>query len=127
VLFALFFGDNHVIKDARNDPRVSTNEAYRFWRGLIFPGGSADPAVDRLHAGLTHWDGLVANSVIPVMDRTENYDPGAVDFDAGLALLRRQMSTLMPSAADEDRLLLRDYVEYVDALMAANAEVRELR
>jgi hypothetical protein len=105
---------------------VTAETAYLFWRGLAFPAGSANVAVDRLHAGLTYWDALVANSVIPVMDKTERYDAGAIDFDTGLALLRSQINVLMQAAEGGDRSQLGDYVEYVDALTAANAEVRLL-
>ena len=103
---------------------MSTKKAYRFWRGLVFPSGSANAEVDRLHASLTYWDALVANTVIPVMDQTESYDDGKVDFDTGLALLRGQLIALMTKADAADRVRLCDYVQYVDALVAANEEVR---
>jgi hypothetical protein len=94
---------------------------YDNWRSLSFPVGSSVDAVDEAHADLAYWDAMTAEAVIPLADGSGTYDPGVIDFPAGLAQLRERLVGLQATASASESGTLKQYIEYVDALAAVHS------
>ena len=73
-----------------------------------------------MHADLAYWDTMTAKAVIPMVERSSAYDPGVLDFSAGLTALRGRLLALRDEVTGADADTLNGYVEYVDALLAVN-------
>lgn len=103
---------------------MASDTAYGRWRGLAFPPGSASEQVDELHADLAYWDSMVADTVIPVAERGQPYDPGVLDLEAGLRALADRIAAVSVTASGYDAALLGRYADYAEALIATNTEAR---
>lgn len=94
----------------------SLTDAYERWRRHPFPTGSAADAVDELLSELALADAWVAESVIPFVERGV-HDPAKIDVISELRDLSRRAADLQPSVGSDDRQLLHDYTDYLDALI----------
>lgn len=89
--------------------------AYKAWRDCSFPPGSADDAIDELHADLALADHWVVESVVPYVERGI-YKPAHVDVLTELSQLRERAERLLPVASAGDAQIVLAYREYVDLL-----------
>jgi hypothetical protein len=91
---------------------VDFDDTYNQWRAASFPNGSANDAVDELHAQLAQWDALVADEVIPIAGG-HSHRPGAVNNIAmELETLCARIGSLVDGIGPADQELLRQYGEY---------------
>jgi hypothetical protein len=98
------------------------------WRALPFPEASPEDFVDEIHKDLAYWDAMVADTIVPVMERGARHDSGMLDLEAGLTALGGKISAAIAgsdSSAGVDRV--RDYDAYLATLSAANFEARRDR
>jgi hypothetical protein len=101
-----------------DSPEVAGFEkAYADWRDRRFPPGSANDAVDELHADLALADTWVAEAAVPVMDGRE-HTPVRVDVSGELRALRKRATALLEHVGTADQALVTSYVDYIDALAA---------
>ena len=73
-----------------------------------------------MHAELVYWDAMTAEAVLPMMERSSPYDPGELDFSAGLNGLRERLVALRAKVSGSIADTLDGYVEYADALADVN-------
>ncbi len=73
-----------------------------------------------MHADLAYWDAMTAEAVLSMVERSGRYDPGVLDFPAGLAALRERLMALRANVGGSDADRLDRYVRYADALAAVN-------
>ena len=99
---------------------MSAAQPYEAWQRLRFPTGSADDAVDEAHADLAYWDAMTADAVIPLAKGRGRYDPGLLDFRAGLARFRSELLSLQAASDEEASAKFASYLEFVDALIAVH-------
>lgn len=86
------------------------------WRDRAFPPGSANDALDELHADLVLADTWVAETVIPFLERGV-YDPAQVDVVWALHDLDARAAKLEQASDGADRQLAGAYREYIDCLL----------
>jgi hypothetical protein len=67
---------------------------------------------------------MVADTVIPVVERGTPYDSGVLDLEHGLRALADRIAAVRAAGSAEDAARLRQYAEYADALRAATAEAQ---
>jgi hypothetical protein len=91
-------------------------DAYTSWRGQPFPPGSADDALDELHADLVLADTWVAESVVPFVERGL-YQPARIDVIAELRKLRDRAVQLRRDRAGDDAGLCDAYRDYAGLLL----------
>jgi hypothetical protein len=94
---------------------------YDKWRSLSFPVGSSVDEVDEAHADLAYWDAVTVGAVIPLADGSGTYDPGGLDFRAGLVQFRERLVGLQATSSAPESDTLNRYIEYVDALVAVHS------
>jgi hypothetical protein len=90
-------------------------EAYAAWRQRPFPPGSANEAIDELHADLALADSWVADSVIPYAENRV-HKPAQVDVLAELTRFRERADQLALAANGDDAQLALAYRDYIDSL-----------
>lgn len=112
---------------APDENELVDRTAYDAWRALPFPEGSADDELDEAHADLVYWDTMTAEAVVPMVEGSSPYGPGALDFRAGLAGLHERLVALRERASGSEAESLDGYIAYAEALIrvirwaAANA------
>jgi hypothetical protein len=104
----------------RQDHLVS-DSAYARWRAQPFPNSSEDDELDELNKDLAYWDAMVADAIVPMMERGAAYDAGVLDLQAGLASCRQRLVASQRSGRS-DALRIHQLLAYMDLLLAANAE-----
>jgi hypothetical protein len=91
-------------------------DAYIAWRNQPFPPGSADDALDELHADLALADTWVAGSVIPYVERGL-FQPAHLDVIEELGKLRNRAVELRTRRGEESPSLPDSYRDYADLLL----------
>jgi len=86
------------------------------WRHKPFPSGSANDALDELHADLALADTWVAEAVIPFVDHG-TFQPAQVDVIGETRKLRDRAAQLGRSSSGEDKTLADAYRDYAALLM----------
>jgi C1A family cysteine protease len=92
--------------------------AYSAWRAKPFPAGSADEALDELHAELATWDTWIASTLVPFIDHGR-ISRDQVDVTAELNKLARHADNLAHSLDGENLKKAQEYREYADLLSRA--------
>jgi hypothetical protein len=97
--------------------------AYERWRAATFPEpSSTDDEVDDIRSDLIYWDAMVADIVIPAVQRGVAYDSGVLDLDGGLSALAEKISAALARTSGTGLVDLRSYAAYLDLLVATNQE-----
>ena len=91
-------------------------EAYRAWRSQPFPRGSSWDPLDELHSHLAYADTMVAELIIPFVERRKRF-PDRLDTPTILRDIRERARTLASRASGEDdRKLANEYDDYARRL-----------
>jgi hypothetical protein len=101
-------------------------KAYAAWRQRSFPPGSANEAIDELHADLALADSWVADSVIPY-EENRIHEPAQVDVLAELTRLRGRADQLASAENADDAQLALAYRDYIDSLSEVYGRFLALR
>src|SRR5687767_6823529 len=91
------------------------DSSYRAWRGAPMPAGSANDDLDEVHADLVAADALVADLVVPFVERgVRTRTP--VDVVQSLRSLRERAIELAGELHGDDVVTAESYRRYADLL-----------
>jgi hypothetical protein len=101
---------------------VGLNDAYKAWRSLPLPPGSADDDLARVHTDLVIVDDWVAKAVIPFVEHAR-YVFAAADLGGGIRSVRDRADSLVGLCYGDDADRAREYAAYADRLDALYGEL----